>query len=364
MAESGINVMKRECIGKRFRTKDEAETLPARLSDWQDKKNAEKKPYRLKFTVEKARKHPHLYNTEPIPGMSSENYAEQNALCLFVPQNREERSLVPYGLASEDGEIIDLCRSIDEEGHEYWALSLGEKRVSLREPVGKKQITPILGQKNTADGWLIPIPSKPRTPKEEGKKASVGGFDYNFMAYGEDLVALYNQELDANRPIICIEKRGLDLNNLEKNAWVGNLQADSKPKKKKKVEESTNDEPNEPVTPTEEEKDSRLGITFIYNPFTGEKWFLLNDYSDDSSWAEALELVYKAYPNASEIQIVISKEAQDKIGALEQVFKPDRALQIYQKFKIHIAPKNGRWLNFAENEAITVCRQCLKYGFS
>ena len=57
-------MLKRECSGKRFRTKDEAEALPARLSDWQDKKNAEKKPYRLKFTVEKAREHPHLYNTE------------------------------------------------------------------------------------------------------------------------------------------------------------------------------------------------------------------------------------------------------------------------------------------------------------
>ena len=49
MAEIGINVMKVECIGKRFRTKEEVQTLPARLSEWQEKKNAENKAYNWKF---------------------------------------------------------------------------------------------------------------------------------------------------------------------------------------------------------------------------------------------------------------------------------------------------------------------------
>ena len=43
MAEIAINVTKVECIGKRFRTEEEVNTLPSRLDEWQEKKTPKKK---------------------------------------------------------------------------------------------------------------------------------------------------------------------------------------------------------------------------------------------------------------------------------------------------------------------------------
>ena len=222
-------------------------------------------------------------------------------------------------------------------------------------------MAPILGQRNTADGWRIPLPSNPRSPKEEGKSSAKVEYDYGFMAYGEDIVSLYNQQYDKNCPVICIQKRALDIQNLSENAWVGNLRAESKPKKQKLGEGNQKEDNVEAPSKKTEEQDSRLGITLAYNPHTGQKWFHINDWADDLSWAVAMkDIVDKMYPDAEKIHIVLCKEAQEKIGALEHLFKADEALRIYLKLKIHIVPDSARWLNFAENEIITVARQCIK----
>ena len=89
-------------------------------------------------------------------------------------------------------------------------MSIQEKHVTLNGGVEKKQITTITGQKNTIDGWLIPFPSKPRQPKN-GKTARPVVYDFQFMAYGEDIVCIYNTPYDQNCPVVCIRKRSLNM---------------------------------------------------------------------------------------------------------------------------------------------------------
>ena len=375
MAECGIHVAKVECIGKRFRTEKEAAELPARLKEWEEEKNAQRKPFSWKFTVEKARSdRPHLYKLEESSESSSGKYERENALCVPVFNGQiEARSLIPSASSEkEGGEIIDLCRSIDEDGNEFWSISLEKERIALHESVGKREIAPLLKQNKTKDGWSIPFPSKRNQSKESTEKETITTqvrYNYNFMAFGEDVVDLYNTSYDAKYPVVCIRKRPFDLENPSGNAWIGNLHNDVKPKQKKKIDEELHpDGVDGSVVQdvlAQEVKDNRLGLTFVYNPYTGEKSFRINDWSDDTSWAETFQdLVARMYPKAERIQVVVCGEDTEKMATLERICTPEEALRIALKLETHAVPTNGRWLNFAENEAITVCRQCLKDGVS
>ena len=346
MAEIAINVMKRESIGSRFRTDFEVAGLADHLDEWVSQKNSTPKPYSWNYTVEDAReKHPHLYKQDAVE-TSLAIYDSLNELCNVTNDIINCNQCVTSTNVEEDGDIIDLFRSVDSDGHEYWSVSIQEKHVTLNGGVEKKQITTITGQKNTIDGWLIPFPSKPRQPKN-GKTARPVVYDFQFMAYGEDIVCIYNTPYDQNCPVVCIRKRSLNIQNLSQNTWVGNLHAEPKPKKKSKKY-------------IQGEGDRRLGITIVYEPYTGKKSFCVNDSNDDLSWAQSIyNLVTNMYPDVGCIRLVVCKDDIDKIATLEQMFTADKALNIFLKIEIHVVPDNALWLNFAEIELINICRQCL-----
>ena len=364
MAEIGINVVKKECIGRRFRTEDEAAELPARLKEWEENKNGEQKPFCWKFTVEKAREHPHLYKLEGSPESSAGKYGQENALCVI---SVEADSIdVLSSAEKDDGDIIDLYRSVDEKGVESWSLSLEEKKVVLHEPIGKREIAPLLRQRNTQDGWKIPFPSKPRQPTktDDQKEQPEPEYDLNFVARGEDVVAVYKTPYDKMCPVVCITKKPYDIETQSSNAWVGKLDIETKAGQMKKAANSE-EQTEQGKEEKQDEEDNRLGLTFVYNPFTGDKIFHISDWSDDLSWGQTCrDLVHRMYPEAERIKVVVCREDVVKEAALERVCTVDEALRIDLKLEVHEAPVNGRWLNFAEEEAIGACRQCLKDGVS
>ena len=139
IAEIGINVMRCECIGKRFRHESEVSQLPARLAEWQELKNAEKKSVNWNFTVEKAREKQHLYKLEDAELASVCPYEPVNLICAEPECLPVVNSLTTKAYA-DDEDIIDLFRSVDENGNEYWSVSLEENKVAFHEPVGKKRL--------------------------------------------------------------------------------------------------------------------------------------------------------------------------------------------------------------------------------
>ena len=433
MAEIGIGCMKRECIGDRFRTKKETQELENRLREWQGIKNEESKPIKWNFTVQKAREeHPSLYKLDSAPNPTSEKYTQWN-----IRANQDDCTLpavspsLTASAYTEDENIIDLYRSVDENGNVYWSVSLEEKKVRLHEPTGKGSIAKCVGQRNTSDGWLIPLPSKPRPPKKEGKEPREVSYDFDFMALGEDVAELYSREYDEKHPVLCVQKRAYDLENPSKNAWVCNLKGEARPKRIRKVkkeesstsaasqEENTNGQQagagpenesssaiqggNVEVQQTEaspedksstaiqegdvqtegdpkvkssagdqkdaaqqppesiEPADARLGYTLMYEPHTGRKHFMINDYADNLSWPEFVhDIVNNKYKDAETISLVLCEEDAEKIDSLILLYPAEEALRISLKLDIHVVPSSARWLNFAENEAIVLGRRFVK----
>ncbi|WP_186774890.1 transposase [Allorhodopirellula solitaria] len=46
-------------------------------------------------------------------------------------------------------------------------------------------------------------------------------------------------------------------------------------------------------------------------------------------------------------------------GAFYEVFEPDRARSLVRRLEFHYTPKDGSWLNIAENELSSMTRQCV-----
>ena len=358
MAEIGINVMKIECIGNRFRTKSDVESLPAKLNEWQELKNSKNKPFSWQFTVEKARDKPHLYKINSVES----TLWKYDQLNVEIVEGTDEIDINSLSISTEDEDenVIDLVRSVDSNGNEYWSISLEKNKICLKEQVGKRQIVKITGQKNTRDGWSIPFPSNPRIPNE-GKKPHPLDYDWDFMAHGEDVIVVYNEPYDQKHPVVCICKRPLDLDNSSQNTWVANLHPEPKLKQEvtKESKEAQCIDANF-ESDAVKNKDSRLGITIMYEPHTGRKVFHLSDWSDDLSWAEAIhKLVDDIYPEAESICLIVCKDDINKLSTTEQLFTVDDALRFNLKLDVHSVPEKARWLNFAENELISVCRQCM-----
>ena len=368
-AEIAINILKCECIGKRFKSESEALLLAELLAAWQEKKNANPKPINWRFSVEKAREKSHLYRLEEKTCCSqAQMLPSLNEACneLYLEEPTYVSNSLISTASTDDGNIIDLCCSVDENGNEYWAVSLGEKKVVLREPIGKRQIAPIVKQRNTTDGWSIPLPCMPR--KSEEAKAREIRYDFEFMANGEDVMAVYSMPYDEKNPVICITKRAYDEKNLSNNGWIANLSAE--PKKKKSgttdnatdVSQTTLCEEDSMSTLNQVEADSRLGFTLMYEPHTGAKYFRV-DYDNSATIAECIkELVDDKYPDASTIHLIMCEGDFEQIPILEEVFSFDEALRLSLKIEAHIVPNSGRWLNFAEDEAIVIGRRCLLDG--
>ena len=361
IAEIGINVMRCECIGKRFRTESEALQLPARLEEWQEHKNAETKPVNWNFTVEKAREKNHLYNLEDVAVPLSCTLEPVNQICEVSDSFPALNSLASAAY-DDDEDIIDLCRSVDENGNEYWCVSLSDNKIALREPVGKKKIANIVHQRNTFDGWKIPFPSNPR--KKDGNIRE-SKYDYDFMAYGEDVIAVYNMPYDKKQPVICIRQRSYNEKDLSQNGWVCNLHVEPKKQNKKN---DPQDENNVDILQNSEdlqkiEEDSRLGIIFMYEHHTGKKNYKIVKYADECSMAECLRhLVTNQYSEAEKIHLIICEDDYEQIPTIEQIFSADEALSIYLKLELHRVPNSARWLNFAEDEAISIVRKLINYG--
>ena len=360
IAEIGINTMKCQCIGKRFRTKSEASQLPERLNEWQEIRNDELKPINWTFTVDKAREKSHLYALAPATSTNCDEYSylydnnkvSTTEIC-FVNESIVNN---PY---DDQENIIDLCRSIDEKGNECWAVSLEENRVGLREPIGKSRIAKIIHKRNSADGWRIPLPSTPRKFDNEGNPTSEVQYDFDFMAFGEDIISTYNLTYNEREPVICIRLRSFDEANIDKNSWVCNFNTRTNSKQNIiDIEAQTDDKKIDESI--ENQEDSLLGFTLIYEPHTGHKDFKISKFSDDNNIPECLQdLVDNQYPEAEKIHLIICEDDSEKIPFLEQRFTPDQSLRIYLKYEIHVVPKNANWLNLAENEAIVVGRRCV-----
>ncbi len=76
-------------------------------------------------------------------------------------------------------------------------------------------------------------------------------------------------------------------------------------------------------------------------------------------WAWFIEEIAGQYESAEKITLVMDNLNTHNPGSLYEVFPPDKAKALWDRFEFVYTPKHGSWLNMAEIELNVLTGQCL-----
>ena len=108
----------------------------------------------------------------------------------------------------------------------------------------------------------------------------------------------------------------------------------------------------------------RHGVANIFmanEPLKGQRLVEVTDFKTKKDWAKFTKRIAdEMYPDARKITLVMDNFKTHSIGAFYEVFTPDEAKRLIDKFEFVFTPKHGSWLNMAEIELHILNSQCLK----
>lgn len=163
----------------------------------------------------------------------------------------------------------------------------------------------------------------------------------------EDVLDLYAQPPDENRPLVCFDERLCQLIEDVHEPIPPKPKTPEKPGQQKKID-------------YEYERNGSCNLFAFLAPHLGWRHVLATDRRTKIDFAHCMkELVDVHFPEAEVIKLVMDNLNTHTIGALYQAFQPEEARRIAMKLEIHYTPKHGSWLNMVESELSVLVRQCL-----
>ena len=107
----------------------------------------------------------------------------------------------------------------------------------------------------------------------------------------------------------------------------------------------------------------RCGVCNIFmanEPLKGRRYVEVRQSKTKKDWAYFIKtLADNQYPNVKKIILVMDNLNTHSPSALYEVFSPQEAKRIWDRFEFVYTPKHGSWLNMAEIELNVLNRQCL-----
>ena len=157
----------------------------------------------------------------------------------------------------------------------------------------------------------------------------------------EDVLDLYEEPYDANRPKICFDETSKQL-----------------------IEETRSPEPATAGQVQrydyEYKRNGTRNIFMICEPQGGRREITVTEQRTKVDFAYQMQrLVDEHYPEAEVIRVVMDNLNTHKPASLYEAFEPAEARRILKKLEFHYTPKHGSWLNMAEIELSILSRECL-----
>jgi len=157
----------------------------------------------------------------------------------------------------------------------------------------------------------------------------------------EDVLSLYTQLPDPQRPLVCFDETSKQL-----------------------IGETRQSLPALPGQPErydyEYQRNGVCNLFMFYAPLAGWRHVKVTDRRTKVDWAYCMrDLVDIHFPDALLIQVVQDHLNTHDPSALYEVFEPAEARRILNRLDFHYTPKHGSWLNIAEIELSVLDRQCL-----
>jgi hypothetical protein len=156
----------------------------------------------------------------------------------------------------------------------------------------------------------------------------------------EDVLDLYEQPYDPQRPVICFDESPKQL-----------------------IAEVREPIPAEPGTParydTEYERKGVCDLMMICEPKRGFRYVSITDRRTKIEFAQCMKQIAELYPDADIIRVVLDNLNTHKVASFYEAFPPEQARSLARRLEFHYTPKHGSWLNIAEIELAVLSNMCL-----
>ena len=157
----------------------------------------------------------------------------------------------------------------------------------------------------------------------------------------EDILALYTQPEDPQRPLVCMDEVPKQLISDVRHPLSAQ---EDQPKR----------------VDYEYERHGVANLFMFIEPFAGRRHVKVTDTRTRLDWAQAMrELSDEIFPDAEKIIVVLDNLNTHTPAAFYLAFEPEEARRLVNRFDFHFTPKHGSWLNMAEIELSVLSRQCI-----
>ena len=165
--------------------------------------------------------------------------------------------------------------------------------------------------------------------------------DADFVCAMEDVLEVYKRPYDPARPLVCLDEASKQL-----------------------VADITPPQPPQPGQPArqdyEYERRGTANMFMVVEPLAGWRHVKVTARRTNEDFAFLLrDLSDLHYPGTERIVVVMDNLNTHKLSVLYQVFPPQEARRLQERFEVHHTPKHASWLNIAECELSALGRQCL-----
>ena len=164
----------------------------------------------------------------------------------------------------------------------------------------------------------------------------------DFVAHMEDVLDLYAEPYDPQRPVVCFDETSTQL--------LGDVRPPI---------------PTAPGRPRREDYEYRRegtrNLFLACEPLAGWRHVAVTARRTKEDFAHQMRwLVDEAYPEISVVRVVLDNLNTHRVASLYEAFPAAEARRIAKQLEFHYTPKHGSWLNMAEIEFSVLSRCCLK----
>ena len=157
----------------------------------------------------------------------------------------------------------------------------------------------------------------------------------------EDVLNLYAQPYDPQRPVVCLGEARKELHGQTRPPL-----------------------PPLPGQPARQDYEySRAGTANLFlsvEPLAGRRRVSVTEHRAGADFAHQMKhLCDVEYPDAEVIRVVLDNLNTHGPGSLFAAFDPEEAWRLVRRLEFHYTPKHASWLNMAELEPSVLARQCL-----
>jgi len=164
----------------------------------------------------------------------------------------------------------------------------------------------------------------------------------DFLWRMEDVLDLYAEPYDPERPVICFDEHPYQL---QSDVWEPMPIESGRPKRED----------------YEYERTGTCNVFIFFEPHTGWCRVIVRATRKRLDFAACMKmLIDECFPQAKQIRVVMDQLNTHTPGSFYEAFEPSEAKRLTEKLKFHYTPVHGSWLNMAEIELSILSRHHLR----